>query len=116
MLFDLGKALSFFLSILSLCPVVVNAFFVPGTRWEDRLALSLGRIVLAACVCFASGLLFLRDDKSGRATEEALMSTLPVRMFLWTLATVAVLFVVSWYLDVNYAPLLWRNQPHEIGF
>ncbi len=115
MLFDLGKALSFFLSILSLCPVVVSAFFVPGTRWEDRLSLSLARIVLAGCVCFASGLLFLREDKSGRAVDEALMATLPVRVFFWTVATVAVLFVVSWYLDANYVPLLWRNQPHEIG-
>lgn len=116
MLLDLGKALSFFLSILSLYLVVVSAFFVPGTRWEDRLTMSLVRIAMAGCVCFASGLLFCREEKTSRGMEDALMSTLPVRMFFWTVAGVAVLFVLSWYLDVYFVPLMWRNQPYEIGF
>jgi heme/copper-type cytochrome/quinol oxidase subunit 1 len=34
MLLDLAKALSFFLSILSLYPVALSAFFVPGTRFS----------------------------------------------------------------------------------
>jgi hypothetical protein len=55
---ELGKALSFFLSILSICPLVMNAFFVPGTRWQERLGMALVRAALAGCVCFASGLLF----------------------------------------------------------
>ena len=40
-----------------------------------------------------------------------LMSTLPVRLFFCALAGMAVLFALSWYLDVYYVPLLWRNQP-----
>ena len=115
MLLDLGKALSFFLSILSLYPVVMSAFFVPGMGWEDRLATSLMRIGMAGCICFASGLLFCREEKIDRGLEDALMSTLPVRIFFWTVAGVAVLFVVSWYLEAYYVPLMWRNQPHEIG-
>ena len=111
MLLDLGKVLSMLLSIVSLYYVVVDAFFVPGTRWEDRLGMSLAQIALAACICFASGLLF-SQPQTDRGEIEPLMATLPVRMFFWTLLGVAILFLVAWYLDAYYVPLLWRNQPH----
>lgn len=114
MFFEAGKALSFILSILSLYPVVVCAFFVPGTRWEERLGMALVKVAMAGCICFASGLLFTRPPRAGRSGEP-LMRTLPVQMFLWTLAAVAVLFALSWYLDAYYVPLLWRNQPREMG-
>lgn len=108
MLLELGKALSFFMSILSLYALLVSAFFVPGSRWEERLVGSLLRIALAACVCFASGLLF-RSTEPG---EPPVTRTLPVRLFLWALAGMALLFFLSWYLEEYYVPLLWRNQPH----
>jgi hypothetical protein len=41
MLLELLKPASFLFSILSLYPVMMNAFFVPGTRWEERLELAL---------------------------------------------------------------------------
>lgn len=110
MLLDLGRVLSLLLSIVSLYYVAVDAFFVPGTRWEDRLSMTIAKIALAACVCFASGLLFSRPQTE-RGESVALMSTLPVRMFFWTLMGVAILFLLSWYLDAYYVPLLWRNQP-----
>lgn len=113
MLLEIGKSLSFMLSILSLCPIVLSAFFVPGTRWEERLTLTLAKIAMAGCVCFASGLFFSRPPRPGRPGEP-LWQTLPVQMFLWTLAGVAVLFLLSWYLETYYVPLLWRNQPREI--
>ncbi len=113
-LLEIGRALSFLLSILSLFPIVLNAFFVPGTHWEERLSLSLVKIALAGCVCFASGLFFYRPPRAGDPGEP-LMRTLPVRMFLWTLLGVAVMFVLSWYLETYYVPLLWRNQPREIA-
>ncbi len=114
MLLEIGKALSFLLSILSLYPVVGGAFFVPGAHWQERLSLLLTRIALAGCVCFASGLLFYRPAR-GHDPGEPLMRTLPVRIFFWTIAGVAVLFVLSWYLEEYYVPLLWRNQPREIS-
>ena len=110
MILDIAKALSFFASILSLYPVVVSAFFVPGSSWEDRLALALARVGLAGCTCLLSGILFARPwlaDPRG----EHLIATLPVRIYLWTVASVAVLFTLSWYLEVSYVPLLWRNLP-----
>ena len=53
---DIGKLLSFILSILSLYAVLESAFFIPGSDWLERLNLSLLRIAIAACVCFASGI------------------------------------------------------------
>jgi hypothetical protein len=108
MLLEIGKALSLIMSILSLHALLVSAFFVPGSRWEERLANSLLRIVLAGCICFASGLLFQSTEKD----EPPVMRTLPVRLFLWALAGMAVLFFLSWYLEEYYVPLLWKNQPH----
>lgn len=114
MLLEIGKILSFILSLLSLYPIVLSAFFVPGTHWEERLALALVRVAMAGCICFASGLLFSCPPGAGRPGEP-LMRTLPVQMFLWTLTGVAVLFLLSWYLETYYVPLLWRNQPRGIG-
>jgi hypothetical protein len=110
-LLELGKVLSFFLSILSLCEVMMGAFFVPGARWEDRLAASLLRIAFAGCVCFGSGVFFTLTAHAHGSAETPLMSTLPVRLFFCALAGMALLFALSWYLDAYYVPLLWRNQP-----
>ena len=114
MLFEIGKALSFMLSILSLYPLLVSAFFEPGVHWRERLAMSLLRIGLAASVCSASGLFFYRPAKPGDPGLP-LTQTLPVRMFFWTLLGVAVMFVLSWYLEAYFVPLLWRNQPRQIA-
>jgi len=104
---DLGRAVSFLLSILSLCALIDTAFFLTATTWEQRLVASITRVVLAACVCIASGLLF----RHSRHPAVPLSETLPVRLFLWTLLGVIVLFALAWILDVYYVPLLWRNQP-----
>jgi cation transport ATPase len=111
MVLELSKALSFFASILSLYPVMLSAFFVPGSHWQDRLAMSLLKIALAACICFASGLLFVWPSQTNPEAGHPLMSTLPVRLFFCALAGMAVLFVLSWYLEEYYVPLLWKNQP-----
>lgn len=111
MILDIAKALSFFLSILSLCPVVLSAFFVPGSRWEERLAMALAKVGLAGCVCFLSGLLFAKPWRMEGEPGEHLLATLPVRLFLWTILGVAILFALSWYLEEFYMPYIWRNQP-----
>jgi hypothetical protein len=118
-LLELGKALSFFLSILSLYALMASAFFVPGSRWDERLAGSLLRIAVAACVCFASGLLFRQSAAAATTPENPpapeeppVIQTLPVRLFFWALSGMALLFFLSWYLEEYYVPLLWKNQPH----
>lgn len=98
MLLELARTASFFLSILSLYWVTIGAFFVPGSRWEDRLMIALLRLALAACVCFSSGFLFALPTRPSRRPPQPLVSTLPVQLFFWTLAGVALLFIGSWYL------------------
>jgi hypothetical protein len=107
MLLDLGKLVSFAMSILSLGALLDTAFFLPATRWEDRLAASLTRILFAGCVCLISGLLFHFSQP-----QVPLLRTLPVRLFLWALSGLSLLFVLGWYLDAYYMPLFWRNLPH----
>jgi hypothetical protein len=108
MLLEIGKGVSLLMSILSLCALLESAFLAPGTRWEERLIGSLLRIALAGCVCFASGLLF----QSAEPEPASVTRTLPVKLFFWALAGMAVLFVLSWYLEEYYVPLIWKNQPH----
>jgi hypothetical protein len=106
-LLDLSKAVSFAMSILSLCALLDTAFFIPATRWEDRLVASLARIGFAGCVCLISGSLFHFSQP-----QVPLARTLPVRLFLWALSGFSLLFALGWYLDAYYVPLLWRNLPH----
>lgn len=108
MLLDLSRAFSLMLSLLSLYALLDSAFFIPATRWEERLILSLLRVGFAACVCLASGLLF----RYATEPQVPLTRTLPVRLFLWAVLGIATLFAVAWFLDVYYVPWLWRNQPH----
>ncbi|GGH13075.1 hypothetical protein GCM10011586_32730 [Silvibacterium dinghuense] len=108
---ELGKFASLLLSLLSLESLLGSAFLVPGMGWEDRLLRSLGRIVLAGCVCFASGLLF-EQRPPGHGPGAGILRTLPVRLYLWSLAGMAILFVLSWYLVTYYLPTIWKNQPY----
>ncbi len=107
MLLDLGRAISFLLSLLSFYAVLGSAFFATATTWEQRLVAAIARIVVAACVSCASGMLFRYES----SPPVPLLRTLPVRLLLWTVAGVVVLFTLAWLLDTYYVPLLWRNQP-----
>ena len=108
MLLDLAKPASFLLSLLSLYPLLWSAFFIPGTHWQERALIALDKAAIAACLCFASGLLFSLDSGPRR---EPVLATLPVRLYFLALGGMALLFVASWYLDTCYIPLLWRNLP-----
>ena len=101
MLLELLRPGSFLLSMLSLYPVLVSAFFVQGTRWEERVWMALLRLAVAGCLCFASGLLYRRE-----AQGERLLATLPVRLFFCGVGGMAVLFCLSWWLDAYYVPML----------
>jgi len=117
MLFDLAKALSFFISMFALYPVVMGAFFVPGSHWQDRLILAAARMGLAGCLALVSGILFARPwlnhDAAGRHDAgHSLLATLPVRIYLWTILGVAILFLLSWFLEEFYMPYLWKSLPY----
>lgn len=98
MLLDLSRAFSFFLSLVALSWAALGAFFDPGSHWQDRLVVALLRLGLAGCACFLSGVLFSWPAPSLRRRAEPFTSTLPVRLFFWSLAALAVLFLGSWYL------------------
>jgi hypothetical protein len=109
MLLEIGRALSFLVSLLSLYPVLVSAFFVPGSHWQERVESSLLYIAFSACLCAVSGLLFTWPSPANAEAGQPLLSTLPVRMFLLALAGMVVLFAITWYLEEFYIPLL-RNR------
>ena len=99
-------------SILSLCVLMGHAFFVPGSPWHDRLFSALVLLGLSACICFAAGLLFeIPERKFDPEPTPRLTQTLPVRLFFRAAGLMAVLFAVSWFLAVDYVPLIWKNQP-----
>ena len=97
MLLDLTKALSFFACIAVTYHAAIHTFFVPGARWQERLALALLKLALAACVCFLSGMVFTWPVRTNPDRALALTATLPVRFFFWSAAAIAVLFFSSWY-------------------
>jgi hypothetical protein len=113
MLLDLGKAISFLVSLLSLFPLLLAAFFVPGRRWEDGLLLSADKAMLSAFCCLISGILFsLSEHRHATLSLREVMTTLPVRLYFLALGGMALLFLGSWYLDTYYMPLFWKNLPH----
>ena len=111
MFFEIARPLSFFVTLLALYPVVVSAFFVPGSRWEDRLILAAARMGLAGCLALVSGILFARPWLYHDGPRR-LLAALPVRIYLWTILGVAVLFLLSWYLEEFYVPYIWKNLPY----
>jgi hypothetical protein len=76
--------------------------------------MALPKLAMAGCVCFLSGLLFCWPSRSNPDAEQSLMSTLPVRLFFWAVAGMAVMFVSSWYL-VTRAPC-FEGINHNCGY
>ena len=113
MLLELLRPLSFFAGMLSFYPVMLSAFFVPGTRWEERLYVALLRVAVSACICFASGLLYAHPapnepSASGEAADR-LLGTLPVRLFFSAVSGLTLVFALSWWLDTYYVPLILNH-------
>ncbi len=98
MFLDLMKAGSFFACILALYHTSIHAFFVPGTRWEERLLLAAAHLGFAACICFLSGLLFTWPARTNPGRFDRVTATLPVRLLFWCSAGIVTLFLSSWYL------------------
>lgn len=115
MVLDLAKALSFFACVLGLYRAAMCAFFVPGAGWEDRLVPALARLGLAACLSLLSAFLFTWPAPSNPDRHSTLSATLPVRVFLWSSAVIAVLFLSAWYLGdlVQQAAPFISSRSHE---
>ena len=112
MFFELGKFVTFGASILSLMALLCSAFFVPGAGWEDRLIGSFTYLALAGCLCFASGILFREDElRHDPDLDLTLTSTLPVKLFFWSLGLMVLFFALGWFLDTFYMPHTLRNAP-----
>ena len=95
---ELAKAVSFLICILSLYWAAISAFFVPGSQWQELLWIAALKLLAAAAICFYSGMVFSWPSKTNPDAFQRLTSTMPVRLFFWALAGLAVLFVLSWYL------------------
>jgi hypothetical protein len=95
---ELAKAVSFLVCILSLYWAAISAFFVPGTQWEERLWIAAFKLLAAAAICFYSGMVFSWPSRSNPTAFQRLTATMPVRLFFWSLAGIAVMFALSWYL------------------
>ena len=54
-------------------------------------------LALAACVCALSGMVFTWPTRTNPDRGLALSDTLPVRLFYWSSAVIALLFLSSWY-------------------
>jgi hypothetical protein len=94
---EFAKAVSFFLCIVALYQAAIHTFFLPGTHWRERLVYALVRLAFAACVCLLSGMLFLWPTRTNPDRNLTLSHTLPVRLYLWSLACIAALFTVGWF-------------------
>jgi len=109
---ELAKIAALILCILSIYALLGSAFFTPAAPWQARLISALETLTIAACVCFASGLLFtLTDQPTANHAEPTVTQTLPVQLFFWSLAATVLLFLLSRYLEVFYIPHIWKNQP-----
>ena len=87
---ELAKAVSFLICILSLYWAGFSAFFVPGSRWEERMWVAGFKLLAAAAICFYSGMVFSWPSKANPTAFQRLTATMPVRLFFWALAGIAV--------------------------
>jgi hypothetical protein len=106
LMLEIAKAVSFLVCILSIYWAAISAFFVPGAQWEERLWLAAFKLLGAAAVCFYSGMVFSWPSRSNPTAFQRLTATMPVRLFFWAVAGIAVLFALSWYLADSETQLL----------
>jgi len=102
MLVDLARPFTLVLCMCSLCAVFNAAFLDSAIDMSQRIGPALLRLVVAAAICLVSGLLFLDEPPRERdAKAHELSHTLPAQLFCWAAGIMALVFLVSWYLQVN---------------
>ena len=111
-LLELARPVTLLCSMLSLLAVFHTAFLGPETDYSTRIYDSLGVLLLAAGFSLIGGLIFLEDERGNgerlrkasrirRRRELRIADTFPVQVFCWTTGIMAVLFVLSWYLETH---------------
>lgn len=95
MLLDLIRTMTCLGGVLIMAQALIGGLLTPGMLWQERLLFLAGRLVVAGCLCAASGLLFTFGDSSGMS-KRRFRSTLPVRVLLWASLGVTTAFALSW--------------------
>lgn len=109
MFMELAKPVTLIVCILSLYAVFYAAFLDPASAMEERICESLALLMAAGVISVASAL-FFRDTTGSGAGTARLKATLPVQMFCWVSGIMVVLFLLAWYLQINfvfYRDLRW---------
>jgi hypothetical protein len=111
-LLELARPVTLLCSMMSLLAVFHTAFLGPEADYSQRIYDSLGVLLLAAGFSLVGGLVFLEDGRENgerlrkascvnRRRELRIIETFPVQVFCWTTGIMAVLFVLSWYLETH---------------
>ena len=112
MLVEIAKPVALLLCILSLFAVFHAAFLVPATDLYQKIQESLTLLVLSAGISLASGLIFTDPGSQSSDHSPGIMHTLPMQLFCWGAVIIAILFLLSWYLESFYVlykdPRVWR--------
>ena len=113
MVLELVRPIALLSCILSLLGVFHAAFLDPAADVEQRMLGSFGPLLLAAAMALAAGLVFLPARHSSLGARRhnvglaSLVATFPMKVFCWTMAGMAALFAVSWYLEAYC--IFYRN-------
>jgi hypothetical protein len=99
MFVEFAKPVTLIFCILSLYALFHAAFLNPSSDLEQRVYESLRFLALAACISFASALVFRRATQESYTRRAGLAATLPMQIFCWASGIMFVLFVVSLYLE-----------------
>jgi hypothetical protein len=109
-LLELARPVTLLCSMLSLLAVFHTAFLGPQADYSQRIYDSVGVLLIAAGFALVGGLVTLADEReTGARLRKAqriarglrITDTFPVQVFCWTTGIMAVLFVVSWYLETH---------------
>lgn len=127
MLLELARPVALLGSMLSLLAVFHTAFLGSETDYLARMYDSLGVLLLAAGFSLLGGLAFLENGSADDAKNERrvgsrgardrahsshgsaprITETFPMQIFCWTTGIMAVLFLLSWYLETHC--IFYRN-------
>lgn len=112
MLIEIARPVALLFCILSLYAVFHAAFLVPASDLHQKILESLTLLALSAGISLAGGLTFTEPTSENTDHPQGIMHTLPMQLFCWGTAIIAILFLLSWYLESFYVlykdPRVWR--------